>query len=161
MQSIAQPLSYRPFAADDAGLVHRWLAAVGLGVPRSVVDTPWAERLIRDPKIDCWVAMSGGRPMGFFRLDRGPDCESEITLVVAPKERRRGVGTQLVRRALDVGRGDGIRVVRAVVQQENRVGLAFFRAVGFELDGCNTPGNMHLKRVLHGSSSQSPLEIQP
>lgn len=161
MPPVPQPLHYRAFAAGDADLVQGWLTAVGLGVPLSIVDTPWAERLIQDPNIGCWVAMSAGRSMGFFRVDQGPNSESEITLIVAPEERRRGVGTQLVHRALEVARSRGMRVVRAVVQRENRIALAFFRAVGFELDGGNTPGNMHLRRILHGSKSQSPLEIQP
>ena len=51
MPSATLPLDFRAFECQDASLLGRWLAAVGLGVPKGVADQTWAERLLRDPGI--------------------------------------------------------------------------------------------------------------
>ena len=152
---------FRPFVVEDAPLLGTWLAAVGLGVPAGVPSRTWADRLIRDPNISCWVAEHDDRAVGFFRLDTGPDRQAEVTLIVAPWLRRQGVGQVLFAEVLNQARARGIRRILAVVAEHNTAALRFFQATGFSKNGSKTPGNMHLQRLVHGSTRQPPLEIQP
>lgn len=156
----SQALLIRPFAAEDAELLGAWLTAVGLGVPSAIATETWANRMITDPHISCWAAHDRmGKVLGFFRLDTGPDLQSEITLIVAPGQRRSGIGRRLLDEALDQARSRGICKIRAVVNETNAAALEFFDAAGFSPNGHNTPGNIHLHRLLHRADRQPPLEI--
>ncbi|MCA8958107.1 MAG: GNAT family N-acetyltransferase [Planctomycetes bacterium] len=161
MTQLVQPLRLRPFAAGDAPLLGAWLAGAGLGVPQTVPGRRWVERLIDDPNILCFTATLGGRIVGFFRLDTGPDQQAEITLIVAPGERRRGHGRALLAAALDQARARGLCRVLAVVDVENTAARSFFGDAGFEEVGHKTPGCIHLHRLVHRGSRRPPLEIQP
>jgi ribosomal protein S18 acetylase RimI-like enzyme len=161
MSYAAQPLSFRPFAAEDARLLGTLLAGAGLGVPAGVATASWAGRLVNDPNISCWVACIGRRVVGFFRLDTGPDRQAEVTLIVAPVLRRQGIGRRLLDECLTHARARGLRRILAVVQAENTVAIEFFEDAGFRSDGAKTPGNVHLQRLIHRGERQPPLEIHP
>lgn len=168
MPLASEPLNFRPFAADDAGLLGAWLAAAGLGVPPGVATRAWATRVIQDPNISCWAAARrrgvGGAAeqiVGFFRLDTGPDQKAEVTILVAPRKRRQGLGRRLLEEALNQARARGIRKVLAVIDANNGPALDFFHDAGFSHNGSNTPGHIHLHRLIHRAERPPPLEIQP
>jgi ribosomal protein S18 acetylase RimI-like enzyme len=160
MSHASQTLLFRPFAAEDADLLSRWLTAVGLGVPPGVATETWATRLVQDPHISCWAAHDRrGTTLGFLRLDTAPDLQAEITLIVAPGQRRTGIGGLLLDEALNQARTRGICKVRAVVDETNAAARKFFDAAGFSANGHNTPGHVHLHRLIHRAERQPPLEI--
>jgi ribosomal protein S18 acetylase RimI-like enzyme len=161
MPDAVSTLRFRPFAIEDANLLGAWLAAVGLGVPPGVANRNWAERLVHDPHISCWAAQIGSRTVGFFRLDTGPDQQAEITLIVAPGRRRRGVGRRMFDEALRQARRRGLRRILAVVRESNSAALDFFSDAGFDRVGAKTPEHVHLERLVHRAERQPPLEIQP
>lgn len=162
MAGAPKDLRFRPFALEDAAHLGAWLQAVGLGVPRGVADQTWARRLIEDPHISCWAAEDpDGSRLGFFRLDTGPDQQAELTIIVGPGLRRRGLGTALLEEALSQARSRGLRRILAVVEDENDPAMGFFSAAGFHSVGRKTPGNTHLERLIHRADRQPPLEIQP
>ncbi len=156
---VSQALLFRPFVAEDADLLGGWLAAVGLGLPPGVVNRNWADRIIRDPRISCWVATQSDVISGFFRLDTGPDRQAEITLIVGPGRRRTGLGRRLLDEALRQARSQGIGKFQAVVAEDNATAIGFFESAGFTTNGSNTPGNIHLHRLIHRADRQPPLEI--
>ena len=119
----------------------------------------WASRILGDPLIACFAAESTGSTRGFFRLDTGPDQQAEVTLIVAPDQRRSGIGRRLLDEALRQARVRGLRKVRAVVDARNAAALGFFGEAGFAENGSNTPGNIHLYRLIHCAERQPPLEI--
>lgn len=163
----SQPLKFRPFEVGDAPLLGAWLAAAGLGVPKGVATSAWSARIIQDPNISCWVAtccLVDGRAaqiVGFFRLDVGPDQAAEVTILVDPRQRRRGLGGRLLEAALNQARTRGIRKMLAVIDMNNGTALDLFHDAGFSRNGSNTPGHIHLHRLFHRAERQPPLEIQP
>ena len=155
-------LHIRPAVAADLALVGPWLRRAGLGLPERLDDDLWGRRAIEDPRIVCSVGVGeAGDTLGFFRLDVAPDRVAEITLLVAPGHRRRGLGSQLLERALGEARRRGLRRLEAVVQVDNRSARAFFEEAGFEPTGRVVPGFVHLARVVHRAEHQPPLEIAP
>ena len=161
MSQVGKRLSFRPFTASDAPLLGAWLAAVGLGVPPGVKVASWADRLIQDPNIGCWVAQQGRHTTGFLRLDTGPDQQAELTMIVAPGCRRSGVGRRILEEALKQARAQGLRKILAVVTHSNEDALAFFQDAGFDRSEGQTPQHVHLYRLVHRGEHQPPLEIQP
>jgi len=153
-------IALRPFRSDDADRLFPWLRGAGLHLPKRPPDRPWIDRICNDPRILCVTGVGlSGRAVGFFRLDVAPDRTAEITLIVAPDRRRRGVGRALLEGALQTARERALRRVVAVIDQGNEAALTFFLQHGFEHTDVALPGHVHLARVVHRSAGQPPLEI--
>jgi GNAT superfamily N-acetyltransferase len=66
-----------------------------------------------------------------------PEDWAEITeLYVRPAARRRGVGTALVKAAIQYARARGCTHMHLLVDPANRVALSFYPVVGFARDSC-------------------------
>ena len=83
-----------------------------------------------------WLAESepDERPIGVLLGFRSPDrpAEGVIHLVaVDPAFRRRRIGSDLVQRFVVDLEGDGATIVSAACRPDNRIGMAFFDALGF------------------------------
>ncbi len=155
-------LRFRAFREADATILGPWLRDAGLLVPPGTEDGSWGQRILEDPRILVRAAYFSDRPTeptGFFRLDMAPDRVAELTLIVAPEFRRRGVGRLLLAGALVDARHLGLRRLLAMVEEDNRVGLRFFLDEGFEETGVRLPRFLQLARVVHGADRQPPLEI--
>ncbi len=153
-------LHLRHLEAEDVPTLAAWLLDAGLQVPPGAADGSWAEKMLADPRVVCVTAYrKGGPPEGFFRLDVGPDRVAELTLIVAPRRRRRGIGSYLLQAALQVARNQGLRRILALVDDDNQPALEFFLEHGFEETGQYLAGYVHLSRYVHGADSQPPLEI--
>jgi ribosomal protein S18 acetylase RimI-like enzyme len=157
----APSLAFRPFEAQDLWVLVPWLSGSGLGVPPEIREENLGQRLANDPRICCQAAIDKrGRVVGFLRLDSAPDRAAEVTLIVAPDERRRGVGAALLRRAVELAREASWRRLWAVIRLDNHVARHMFERAGFEEQGRPLPGHVHLIRIVHrGSRSVPPLEI--
>jgi ribosomal protein S18 acetylase RimI-like enzyme len=55
-------------------------------------------------------------------------------LAVVPGERRRGIARRLIAEAEGLLRGRGALVIAALVEEDNNVSLALFKACGYELE---------------------------
>ena len=63
---------------------------------------------VREPTRDDFVAVSGGKVVGFVTLVQDCDRTAELTKVfVAPSHRDRGVGTMLITRAVETAQARG------------------------------------------------------
>jgi GNAT superfamily N-acetyltransferase len=162
MRKALAAIRFRQFDERDVETLARWLGDAGLGVPARVGAEVWGRRLCRDPRILCRVACDeAGESLGYLRLDIAPDRAAELTIIVGPSERRRGVGRALIEEAVRVARGSGLRRILAMVDRGNRVGREFFLSCGFEFRHTALEGFALLERIVHGADSQPPLEIVP
>jgi sialic acid synthase SpsE/RimJ/RimL family protein N-acetyltransferase len=82
-------------------------------------------------------AIAGGQRVGFLRFQPAKHPEglagrtSDVSINIAPEARGRGIGTQVLKGALDYLRGAGVDSVYAEVRQENEASLRAFEAAGF------------------------------
>jgi GNAT superfamily N-acetyltransferase len=109
-------------------------------IPRyQVPDGQWmrvAERALRDPDFSTFVAMVGGRVVGFTKLafvekPWGLSCEVD-TMVVDEAHRSKGVGAQMLRAAEHEAHRRGAKGIRVDVLIENYDGREFYQRAGFE-----------------------------
>lgn len=146
----------------DAPRLERWLAAAGMPLPDRVARDVWAGRMAGgDARIHALAGLVGRVAVGFVRMDLAPDRCAELTLIVDPRLRRRGLGRQLVERALVEARRLGLRRLVALVRPENDPALRLFGEHGFETSGVRVVGFEHLARVVHRADRERPLEIVP
>jgi L-amino acid N-acyltransferase YncA len=146
-------LLLRTFRLADAAIVARWLRGPGLGLPPGVAGRKWAERLLADPRVQAWVAVQGEVPVGFSRLDVGPDRVAELTLAVAANRRRQGVGTAVLQAVLAAAAHQRLRRIHAVVDRDNAAAMWFFAENGFE-DIAAGAGSARFVRWLHGRNRE-------
>jgi GNAT superfamily N-acetyltransferase len=153
------PLRLRPFRLADAGSVEPWLNGDGLSLPGGQLRREWPQRLLADRRIVASVAWSGRSRVGLVRLDCGPDGVAEITLVVAPECRRRGLGRGMLAEAADQAARLGMRRLYAAIERQNRTAAAFFAELGFEAAGV-VGDRVRFVRLLHVGYHTPPLDVR-
>lgn len=151
-------LHLRPFRLNDADAIEPWLEGAGLAVPGGVARREWPVRILADQRIVMKIAESHGRRVGLVRLDCGPDLVAEITVVVAPGERRKGLGRAMFEAALALARELGLRRIVASIDHGNDVAQDFFADMGFDHQGLNG-SRVLFSRPVHRARGQAPLEI--
>lgn len=159
--SLLGPVTLRDFVADDLPLLRAWLQTAGLGVPDRIDPRALGARLLGDTRILMRTAEVDRATVGFVRLDLAPDRSAELTILVDPRRRRRGLGRQMLLAALEAARTRGLNRLIAVVADANDVARNFFFEQGFERSEAAVPGFDHLVRYVHRSDRQEPLEIVP
>ena len=104
-------LNLRPAMHGDAMLLYRWQLESSLLQPERAAETrryarnpaipterehcDWFERKLSDPNCLFQVAEAGHECVGMVRLDRRNE-EWEVSIVVAPESRGRGVGKAIL-----------------------------------------------------------------
>ena len=116
----------------------RWI--LGTGPWRSVADERRYLRTIQGhPDAAVFVAEDGDRIVGRLSLARDPHPASrhvaDLGLMVAASHRRQGVGTMLLRQAVDWAREAQIRKLELHVFPWNEPALALYGSFGFEREG--------------------------
>ena len=167
-------------------MVTPWLDGPGIGLPPGLARERWAERLLVDPRVSAWIAvaapavapgpaedLAAGQPrsdslpeagqaapypVGFARLDTGPDRVAELTLAVAPRFRRCGMGTRILDLVAMQCMAMRVRRLYAVVDPKNAAALHFFGEAGFEDEGV-CAGAVRFVRWIHEADPQA-LEIE-
>jgi [ribosomal protein S18]-alanine N-acetyltransferase len=149
----------RPFRLADASAVGPWLSAPGLSLPSGRLRRQWPERLLADRRILALVAEVDDEPVGFVRIDCGPDQVAELTLAVAVAARRRGIGAAILAQCLLRARQLGLQRLVASVDLKNGPALAFFADQGFFPD--TVVGQcQRLTRWVFAAEEQLPLVIE-
>jgi RimJ/RimL family protein N-acetyltransferase len=96
----------------------------------------WFAHKLSDPDCALLILEEDGDPIGQVRLDRVSADLAEISIVLAPEARGRGLGREALRRTLiSVPRLIAVRSVRALVKRDNAASLAVFDAAGFHIVG--------------------------
>ena len=75
------------------------------------------------------------RPLGFVLVRRAADEAEVLTIVVAPRARRRGVGAQLLRAAMSRLYGERIAALFLEVDASNMPALRLYESLGFRRVG--------------------------
>ena len=126
-----------------------WLISIG-GEWRSAGDERrFLKALRRYPHAAVFVAeREDGTLVGRLSVGRDPHPASthvaDVGLMVALDARRQGVGTALLRAAVDWARGAGIRKLELHVFPWNEAAIALYDAFGFEREGYR---KHHYRRV--------------
>ena len=153
-------LRFRAFEDQDLGVLAPWLFQAGLGLPAGVSREQLGRRLREDKRIICRAALGHRRQVvGFFRLDLAPDGTAEVTLIVAPSQRNKGIGRRLLDAALAEARGHGLRGLVAVVRDTNRSAIRLFQDKGFERGERALSGYVVLERMVHQAENKPPIEV--
>ncbi len=94
---------------------------------------------LQDPARTVIVAKDRGRVVGYCGLHVLPDRSEALIphVFVLPSRRRWGIGSHLIRRAVDVARDAGVRMVTTEIAAGN-VGIVVYLKLGFEVCGLIT-----------------------
>lgn len=79
------------------------------------------------------VAVHDGAIIGVGRLRKTVDPEAEIGILIIDSAQGKGLGTEMVRRLIDIGRHEGVTRIIADVHSENSKMLHLVRSLGFKL----------------------------
>lgn len=86
------------------------------------------------PSADCVVAEENGRIAGFVVSEENPPLAHIITLDVAEKERRRGVGTALLQQLEANLAARGVRSILLETATDNEAAVAFWKTHGYRIE---------------------------
>ena len=128
----AMRLELRVFTKDDhAAALQLWEASEGVGLSDADSFENIARFLERNPGLS-FVATEGERVVATILC--GHDGRRGLIhhLVVSPTHRRKGIGRQLVERALAALNDAQIQKCHLLVFRENREGIAFWQGIGGE-----------------------------
>jgi UDP-2,4-diacetamido-2,4,6-trideoxy-beta-L-altropyranose hydrolase len=127
--------AFRRLSIDDAGTLFDWQTSPGTrdyfrepSPPDWATHRAWVDQSLAMGTRSATLAVSaGGAPLGLLRLDETEDG-SEVSILVAPRARGRGIGSSLL---------DAARILRpntrllAEVNPGNAASLKLFRAAGY------------------------------
>jgi GNAT superfamily N-acetyltransferase len=112
----------RPFRDDDEALLFG-LASLDRGADRRTLSVLERETV--------FVAEVEGTPAGYVALERRGEAICIDQLFVSPEHEAEGVGRQLLEWAEGYAIAEHAGVLQAVVEEENRRALEFYRGRGF------------------------------
>jgi GNAT superfamily N-acetyltransferase len=125
---------------------------------RPVHEPDWFERRLRgrhNPLIQ--VARIGADAVGFYiGLELKPSTHCGWLLGVVSDHRRAGIGTQLMRSAVDWSRTEGYRFMRFEVPNAVRHFLHFGIAEGFDIVGLRWDSDLMTNLVIFEKSLREP-----
>lgn len=97
---------------------------------------------------------AAGEIVAVGRLTREPgSADAEFALLVSDPWHERGLGTELLRRLLELGRSEGIRRVLGDVLPENRAMLEICRVLGFATEYSHAE---HVVKASYAFAQPSP-----
>jgi ribosomal protein S18 acetylase RimI-like enzyme len=153
MSVVVRQVERRDAAELAAVHVGAWLAAYRGLMPGAFLDAisveawqaRWMERLSVDELPPVRVAVRDGAIVGFCLVatpsrdeDAGGDVAEVVALNVNPNAWRSGIGTILMRDALESFRRDGWQTASLWVADGNERAVSFYKRLGFEFDGATT-----------------------
>jgi RimJ/RimL family protein N-acetyltransferase len=133
----AGPVVVRPAAEEDRVALAGLLAAVagerdGIGTEPPVDVEERAARWDLDPTL---VAVADGRLVGLLHVGVSQLGFGEIGMMVSRDWRGRGVGSALVRAAIEWSRGRGLHKLSLSVFPHNDAAIALYSKFGFVKEG--------------------------
>jgi ribosomal protein S18 acetylase RimI-like enzyme len=121
----------RPYRPEDEGLLFG-LAKSAFGKEEAWDDARTLAVLEADT---VFVAEVEGAAAGYVAVERSGDTVCIEQLLVNPAHEAEGVGRQLFEYAEGFAISQGARALQAVVEDENRPAVAFYRSRGFVQSG--------------------------
>jgi len=103
---------------------------------REIASEEFLKKRLATPTIQMMVAEEGRRIIGFSSVRRVEAGEAELSgIVVLESATGRGVGSRLLRKALDAARKRGFNSVRVKTEVTNERAINFYRKAGFTETG--------------------------
>ena len=105
-----------------------------LAIEYRLCDFPWSRSNFADSiasAYQCWVARIDSVLVGYFVVMIAVDEAHLLTIGVAPKRQRQGIGARLLRQAMAVALAGGARTLLLEVRPSNGAALAMYRHFGF------------------------------
>ena len=99
----------------------------------------WIEDLLEGHNVVAWHEEPEDEPdaneriVGHAVLVPYGDAEAELAIFVRPDYQSAGIGTELVRSLLALGRSEGVEHVTLVVEPANTIAVSLYRTVGFSV----------------------------
>jgi aminoglycoside 3-N-acetyltransferase I len=133
-------LSTRQLNAGDERVANELFELISdvFEVPCERLDDIYVEQLLAQPTFRCYVSfvdghLAGGLTAHILPMTRSMSSEMFIyDVAVRPAYQRRGVGTALVRAALDDATRDSIGATFVPADNDDKHALAFYEALGGE-----------------------------
>lgn len=99
---------------------------------KEIASEDFLKRRISSPNTRIVVAERGGRILGFASIRRLEERKGELSgIVVLESETGRGLGTRLVRKALDAAAKTGLRSLIVKTEVANARAIGFYEKNGF------------------------------
>jgi ribosomal protein S18 acetylase RimI-like enzyme len=120
--------------------------------------------VVTDPAVTNYVARRGSAVVGFVQLVRRSPQHGTFagywlhSLVVRPRYRRWGIGTQLGRTVVDQARQEGAKELLLQVGSENQAAIKLYRKLGFKM--AFNPTVDAQRREEQGSSAHRTVEMR-
>ena len=104
-----------------------------------VASEGFLKRRMASPNVSMFVAGLGAEVVGFASLRKVDSAESELSgIAVLERMTGRGVGSRLLRKALEAARRRGVRVVTVKTEGANLRAIGFYKKAGFTETGRST-----------------------
>ena len=132
-------ITLRRATLEDSKIVFLWRNDIeARTVSRSSREVGWeehwawfSERVATDHSESIWIIQKDTTPVGIARINKYEDDDrAEISIVLAPDQRNRGIGQAAIKQLADTVRSMG-RVPVAFVRPENGRSMNAFRKSGF------------------------------
>jgi len=123
------PLSLRSYGPHDFAALHRLdQSCFPPGISYSKTTLHY---FLTIPSADCVVALEENHLAGFILSEENPPLAHIITLDVAEKGRRRGVGTALLQKLESNLAARGVRSILLETATDNEAAIAFWKRHGY------------------------------
>ena len=126
---IADQINILPAHRDDLAAI-MILERSGFASPEQWSERSWLGELLGEGRTV--LIARAHQPVGMITIQTTGELADLHRLAVAPAYRRRGVGTALVKAALDTVRHLGVRAVILEVRDTNDAAIMLYQKLGFE-----------------------------
>lgn len=125
-------MQIRKMTADDYEGVHNlWLNTPGMGLNNIDDSKDGIEKYLRRNPDTCFVAVKGNKIIGAILSGHDGRRGYIYHTAVSAAERKSGIGTALVEKAMNALKNEGINKVALVVFSKNSLGNRFWENRGF------------------------------
>ena len=153
--------TFRPLTRADLGLIRGWLAECsgsGLSVPPG---DSWGPAQLSASNLEAFLLCDHrATPVGFLRMEFVGDA-AEVTVLVAPDQRQRGIGLRLLGHAQCRALARGTRLLLAHLQHDNVAAHRLFTRAGYVSVASRLLGVSCFERRLRAGEDAVPLVIDP
>lgn len=116
------------------------------------------------PSADCVIAEEGGRVVGFAVSEENPPLAHIITLDVAEKHRRQGVGTALLEQLESNLAARAVRFILLETANDNEAAVAFWKRRGYRIEATlkryylGRIDAYEMRKILPGAPKATPAQ---
>jgi [ribosomal protein S18]-alanine N-acetyltransferase len=125
-------VTIRQYEARDFAALHKLDQEC---FPPGIAYSKWSlQYFVNLPTADCLVAQEGKQIVGFILAEKNPPLAHIITLDIAPRKRRAGLGSRLLEEMEKHFRFHEVRSVLLETAVNNESGVAFWQHHGYRTE---------------------------